>query len=761
MLRFAGPIVLGVWLALFALGNDSAVSQTLTSSGVVQDVRVEGNQRIEVETIRSYMTIKLGDRFDSARMDGSLKSLFATGLFTDVTLRREGNTLVISVVENPIINRLAFEGNKRIDNETLEQEVQLRPRIVYTRTRVQIDVKRILELYRRSGRFAATVEPKVIALPQNRVDLVFEINEGEVTGIRRISFIGNRVFDDSDLRTVIQTTETRWWRILSSDDTYDPDRLTFDRELLRRHYLANGYADFRVVSAVAELEPEQDGFYVTFTIEEGERYTFGKIDINVELRNLDAEKLRPQMAIEEGDWYNADAVEETVNTFTDSVGSIGYAFVDVRPIVKRDRETKTIAITFDIQEGPKVFVERINIAGNTTTMDKVVRREFEVVEGDAFNTAKMRRSQQQIRNLGFFGNVEVTNVPGSSPDKTVINIDVEEKSTGQLSLGAGFSSDEGVIGDVGLRERNLLGRGQDLRLGFTISQRTQQIDTSFTEPYFLDRNLSAGFDLFRTERDFSDESAYDQQLTGFTLRSGYEILYPWSQTVKYGFEVDELTNVSSTASRFIREQDGTTVESFVGHDVLYDRRDNRFDPTDGYFVKFGNDIAGLGGNVAYLRSRVEGGTYFPLDEDFVLSITGESGYIVGLGQDIGIGNRYFLGGDKLRGFAVSGIGPRDSSTDDALGGNWFYAGTTELSFPIGLPKELGVLGKLFSDFGSAGSPDLSGDELLDEPSLRASLGIGLGWRSPFGPVRLDYSKAFLEEAFDKKESVRISFGTTF
>ena len=739
-------------------GGPTAGAQT---GPTIREIRVEGNQRIEVETIRSYMTVQPGDPFEPTRLDASLKALFATGLFTDVNLRREGPALVVRVVENPIINRLAFEGNRKIDNEALEAEVQLRPRIVYTRTRVQSDVKRVLDLYRRSGRFAATVEPKVISLPQNRVDLVFEIDEGEVTGIRRVSFVGNRVFDDSELRSVVQTTESRWWRILTVDDTYDPDRLTFDRELLRRSYLANGYADFRVVSAVAELVPDQDGFYVTFTVEEGARYIFGSVDVVAELQGLDVETLREQLTMAPGDWYDADAVESTVNLLTDAVGALGYAFVDIRPIVKRDREAKSIAITFDIQEGPKVFVERINIAGNSTTMDKVVRREFQIVEGDAFNTAKMRRSQKRIRNLGFFGNVEVTNVAGSTPDKTVINVDVEEQSTGQVSLGAGFSSTEGVIGDFGIRERNLLGRGQDLSLTFTISQRTQEIDLSFTEPYFMDRNLSAGADVFRVTRDFSDESGYDQRSTGFTLRSGYEIVFPGSQQVKYGLTVDDITDVNSSASRFIREQEGKSVESFVGQEVLFDRRDNRFDPTEGYFIGFGNDLAGLGGDVAYLRTSVEGGTYIPLAEEWQITLTGESGYIFGLGEDIRINNRFFLGGDSLRGFAVSGVGPRDSSTSDALGGNWFYAGTTELSFPIGLPAEFGVLGKLFSDFGALGDPDLSGSELLNTGSLRASLGFGLGWRSPFGPVRIDWARPVLKEDFDVLEALRVSFGTRF
>ena len=758
-MRFTVFALVGLWLAIVP----PAMSGALAQSGgvVVREVRVEGNQRIESETIFSYMAVRPGDVYDRARLDRSLKALYGTGLFADVTLVQQGDVIVVRVVENPIINRIAFEGNGKLGDDTLAEEIQLRSRVVYTRTRVQNDVKRILELYRVSGRFAATVEPKVITLSENRVDLVFEIAEGDVTGIERINFVGNRVFDDSDLRGVVQTTESAWWRVLTTDDTYDPDRINFDKELLRRHYLANGYADFRVVSGVAELVPDREGFFVTFTVEEGERYKFGRVEIETELRDLDPEMISESVAIEEGEWYDADLVEGTIENLTDAVGMFGYAFVDIRPIVERDREARKIDVTFLVQEGPRVFVERINITGNTRTVDKVIRREIELVEGDAFNTAQVRRSQQRLRNLGFFETVEMNNVPGTAPDKTVINVEVEEKSTGELSLGAGFSTSEGAIGDFGIREKNLLGQGQDLSLSFTLSQRTQEIDLSFTEPRFLDRNLSAGVDLFRVTRDFNAESGFRQRSTGFNLRTSYEIVYPITQSLKYGFTRDRIEDLDANASRFIRAQAGTTSTSFVTQDLLYDRRDNRFDPTDGFFVLLGNDVAGLGGDVSYFRTRLEGGNYISLAEDWVLLVSGETGYITGLGEGVRINNRFFLGGDDLRGFAIAGVGPRDSTTEDALGGKWFYAGTTELSFPIGLPRELGILGKAFTDFGSVGDPGITGGGFVEDPSLRASIGLGLGWRSPFGPVRVDYGRPMLKESYDKTETFRISFGTSF
>ena len=422
---------------------------------IIRDVRIEGNQRVETGTILSYMVIKAGDPYDAARVDRSLKALFATSLFADVTIHTEGDVLVVHVVENPIINRLAFEGNSRLSDETLQQEIQSRPRVVYSRAKVERDVNRILELYRRSGRFAATVNPKVIELPENRVDLVFEIKEGGVTLVQKINFVGNHAFGDDALKNVIMTKENRWYRFFATDDTYDPDRLSFDRELLRRYYLKNGYADFRVVSAVAELSPSRDRFFVTFTVDEGKRYRFGKIDVQLHLRDLDIKELRKLVTTKEGKWYDAEAVENVMDAMTDFAGRFGYAFVDIEPDVKRNVDTSTIDLTYVINEGRRVYVERINIIGNTRTLDKVIRREMRLVEGDAFNTSRLRLSQQKIRNLGFFEKVDVDNVPGSAPDRTNVNVTVEEKSTGSLQIGAGYSSIDGVLGNFSVTEAQL------------------------------------------------------------------------------------------------------------------------------------------------------------------------------------------------------------------------------------------------------------------------------------------------------------------
>jgi outer membrane protein insertion porin family len=730
--------------------------------GTVSEIRVEGAQRIEPETVRSYMSFRPGDRIDTATLDRSLKALYATGLFADVTIRREGRRVIVRVVENPIINRLAFEGNKRIEDDALEAEVQLRPRLVYTRSRVQADVQRIIEVYRRSGRFAATVEPKVVQLPQNRVDLIFEINEGETTKIRSINFVGNRRFSDRTLRGVVQTEESAWYRIFSVSDTYDPDRLTFDRELLRRFYLKNGYADFRVVSVNAELAPDRDAFFVTFTVEEGERYKFGKLDLSTALRNLDLDQLRALIAVKTGDWYDADQVEKIIGALTDAVGNVGYAFVDISPRVRRDTDKRMIDVTFNIQEGPRVFVERINITGNVRTIDKVVRREMLLVEGDAFNTSKIRRSRQRIGNLGFFDKVEVTNNPGSASDRTVIDVKVREQATGEISFGAGFSSSTGILGDISMRERNLLGRGQDLRLSLTIGQREQQIDLSFTEPYFLDRNLSAGFDLFRTASDRTEESSFNLDTTGFSLRIGYRLGESLSQRWKYTLRFDDITDIQNSASLAVKEQEGGTSRSLIAHRLTYDRRDNRFEPTTGYFVELANEFAGLGGTVTYLRNKITGAYYYPFTENLIGSIVGATGYVFGIGEDVRIIDRFNLGGSSLRGFALSGVGPRDIVTDDSIGGNWFYRASLQVTFPLGLPDEFGIKGRLFTDFGSLGGiDDKNLGDVTDTGSLRASVGVGIGWRSPFGPVTIDIGQAIIKEDFDDTEKLRFSFGTRF
>lgn len=753
--------VLLVWCLVWGSAvTVPALAQTEQSGGIIKEIRIEGTQRIEPETVRSYMRINPGDPFDAVRLDKSLKNIFSTGLFADVTLRREGDALIVSVVENPIINRIAFEGNDQLDNEALQAEITLRPRIVFTRTKAQSDAQRLLEIYRRSGRYAATVEPKVIQLQQNRVDLVFEINEGPLTKISAINFIGNHEFSDSSLRDEITTSEAAFWRILSTTDTYDPDRLSFDRELLRRFYLREGYADFAVASVVAELTPDREGFIVTFTVQEGERYKFGKIDVTTSLRNLDPETLQQYIQVEEGDWYDAQAIEDTISNLSEAVGNLGYAFVDIRPRADRDQEARVIGVNFEIKEGPKVFVERIDIQGNVRTLDKVIRREFRLVEGDAFNSARLRRSRQRIQNLGFFQTVDVQSNPGSSADKTIITVDVEEQSTGDLSFGAGFSTDAGPIGNVSINERNLLGRGQDLRLSFTLSGADSQLDLSFTEPYFLGRNLAAGFDLFRTTTNQSRQ-AFDIERIGGALRTGFSYTEDLRQVVRYTLEQKTISNVDADASLLVREEEGTFALSGVSQELTYDTRDSRFDPREGGVVRLRNNITGLGGDVRFLKSSIGGAYHYSFIEDWTASIDAEVGNIFGLAQDTRISDRNFVGGSNCRGFKFAGVGPRDGPTEDALGAKQYYTGSLELGFPLGLPDEYDIRGRIFTDICSAWGLDRTDANVLDENSPRASVGAGFSWDSPFGPIVIDLGFAVLKEDFDQTELFSFSFGTQF
>jgi outer membrane protein insertion porin family len=758
LLRRIGVLVLLLGFSVAALATFRANAQEV---GVIREIVIEGIQRIEPETVRTYLLVREGDPFDAARIDRSLKSLFATGLFSDVAMAREDNTLIVTVAENPIINRVAFEGNQRVNNETLEAETTLRPRVIYTRSRVQSDVRRILTLYRRTGRFAATVEPQIIQLPENRVDLVFVIDEGPQTRVESIRFINNTVYSDSRLREVIRTRESAWWRFLATEDTYDPDRLALDQELLRRFYLSRGYADFRVVSAVAELTPDRQNFFITFTVEEGERYRFGDIRIETTLIDLDPERLRGRIEFSEGDWYDAEALEDTIEALTEAVGDLGYAFVDVRPRIVRDREATVINVTFEVNEGPRVFVERIDITGNVRTLDRVIRREFRLVEGDPFNAPKLRRSRQRIRNLDFFQSVEVEQVPGSAPDRAIVNVSVEEKSTGSISVGAGFSTTSGVIGDITLRERNLLGRGQDVRARVLIAQRDSQINLSFTEPYFLGREIAAGFDVFRIATDRQDESSFDESSWGGAVRFGYPITERLNQSWRYSLRETTIKNVPPDASIFIREAEGTDLVSEVFQALTYDRRDSVINPTEGYFGTWSIGVAGLGGDVRYARNQIQTGYFYPITERWIFSLRAAGGYVVGLGEDVRLFERFFVGGDNLRGFATAGIGPRDLATDDALGGEWFYTGSAEMTFPLGLPEELPIRGRLFTDIGSAGGIEPSGPTVADTASVRISVGAGLTWSSPFGPIGVDIGFPLVKEDFDVEELIRVNFGARF
>ncbi len=756
---FLKSVILGCGL-IFCWATASVSQEQLED--LIEIIKVEGNQRIENSTVTSYLAVGRGGRFDAVLIDQSLKNLFATGFFSDVSIGREGQTLIIKITENPIINRIVFEGNRRIKDSALEAEVNLRPRVVYTRTKVQKDLARLLQLYRNSGRFAAQIEPRIIELEQNRVDLVYEINEGSLTGVQRILFVGNEHFSNRKLREVVRTKQTRWWRFLSTDDTYDPDRINFDEELLRRFYLNEGFADFRVRTSISELSDDKAGFFVTYVLDEGKRYKVKEIEISNSFDNLNLTELTDFIRIEEGDWYSADDVEESIQQLTTKVGEQGHAFVEVLPRVERDRENSLISIHFDIGEGQRVYVERVEITGNVRTLDRVIRRNVRIAEGDAFNAAKVRRSKQLIEELGFFSNVDIQHVTGSAGDRSEIHIDVQEQSTGELSFGAGLSSDSGLLGSAGIREKNLLGRGQNLSLRFQISGLDQNVEISFDEPYFLNRDVAAGFDLYKTEREFR-ESSFDRDLLGFGVRASYPISEFLYQQVRYGLRSEEIEPFAG-ASTSLRVSAGKSVSSTVGQTLSYQRLDNKLNPKDGYFVSLKSDLTGLGGDRKWLRNRLEGGYYEALwSEDWIGALKGEVGYIAGLDdQDVEISDRFFLGGQNFRGFKTSGVGPRDLATNNSIGGNFLYQITAQVSVPLGLPKELGINGKLFSTIGTLTDVDDSNiANLGDTGSLRSSVGVGISWQSPFGPISLNYARAIRKEDFDETELISFGIGSLY
>ena len=765
--------------AVFTIGAVGTASAVYAQGAVIREIRVVGNRRVEPETVRSYLQFSVGDAYDAGKVDRSLKALFATGLFADVRIDRDGNAVVITVVENPVINQVAFEGNSEVDTQTLQNEVQLKPRSVYTRARALADAQRILDVYRRQGRFAASVEPKIIELEQNRVNLVFEINEGAATKVKGINFIGNRVFSDSQLRDIITTTQSGWFDFLKGTNVYDPDRLNLDRELLRQYYLKNGYADAQVVSANAELDRDGSGFFITFVIEEGELYSFGNVRIESALPAVRTDSLQAELLTTPGEVYNAGNIDKTVEKLTLLVSEQGFAFARVRPRADRNAAARTIDLTYAIDEGPRVYIERINISGNLRTKDYVIRREFRLAEGDAFNPLLVDKAKKRLQALGFFKAVEVKRRPGSAPDRIALDVEVVEQPTGELSFGAGYSTNEGVIGDVSLTERNLLGNGQFLRLKVGGSVERFQIDLSFTEPRFLDRNIAAGFDLFHKDVNQLDQSSFKSRKSGGSLRLGFPLSENIWVNTNYTLSHDDIYEVGPRASRAVIEAEGAALTSSLGGSISYDTRNHPRNPNRGLFFQVGSDFAGVGGDVQYVRLQGEGRAYYPITEKitFVGRLIG--GHIEGWGgQDVRLLDLYYKGGETVRGFDRAGYGPRDLLTGDALGGQTFWAATAEVRFPLPLiPEELGMSGAVFADAGSLfdagalakrlntecglGGDPATGVCLADEASVRSSVGVGLLWNSPLGPLRLDYAYALTKEKFDETQLIRFGASTKF
>ena len=810
-------------------GAQAQQNQSVTNNAVVRQVVIQGNQRIEAETVRSYLVISPGQTVDQQSLDTALKTLFGTGLFRDVNIALVDNVLVVEVQENPIVNRVIYEGNRRTKEDKFTEEVQLAPRVVYTQAKVQSDVQRIIEVYRRSGRFAATVTPKITELPQNRVDVIFEIDEGPVTDVAKINFIGNDAYSDAKLRDVVLTAESHWWNLFESNDNYDPDRLEYDRELLREFYTSEGYADFQVVSAVAELTPDRQDFFITFQIDEGEKYTFGNIDVQTTLDRVNADLLERSVPIQSGTTFNSELIEAATESITFATGISGYAFVDVNPQLNRNPEARTVDVVFEVNEGPRVYVERINIGGNTNTLDHVIRREMRLIEGDAFNRILVERSQRRIRGLGYFSEVEIEEVEGSAPDRTVLDVAVTEQSTGSFAVGAGVSSTDNFIANLSVEQRNLLGRGQLLQLDLRASSRTRSANLSFREPYFLGRSLSAGFDLYNSRYDY-EEAGFVQDSLGGGLSLGFPVSESGRLSLNYVLRRDDVlieqsgtgsvtdaddapsllvpgADFETTASSqnpgtfivsadfcdFISNQLQTTCQSrgefltsAIGYSLSFNRLNDPYRPSRGWRTSLSQSLAGVGGDVQYLKTQLNAAYYYPFPLDFVGSLKLNAGYVDGWGGErIRLSDRFYRGGSSFRGFEIAGVGPRQVRAGNrrsrAIGAKTYAIGSAEMLLPLPLPEEYGIRASLFTDFGTAGivdeddkrlNDDLSNwvdyneDGIFDEPiqddlSIRMSAGVSIDWNSPFGPVRIDIAEAILREEYDETEAFRFSAGGQF
>ncbi|MCP3408837.1 outer membrane protein assembly factor BamA [Bradyrhizobium sp. CCGB01] len=831
LIMFGAPVVAPVG-AVFV--SSSALAQT------VQSISVEGNRRVEVETIRSYFKPGPGGRLDQASIDDGLKALIETGLFQDVRINRgSGGQIVVSVVENPVIGRIAFEGNKKIKDEQLTAEVQSKARGTFSRAMVQSDTLRIAEIYRRSGRYDVRVTPEIIEQPNNRVDLIFTVEEGAKTGVKSIEFVGNNAFSSYRLRDVIKTHESNLLSFLASNDIYDPDRVEADRDLIRRFYLKNGFADVQVVAALTEYDPEKKGFNVTFKIEEGSQYRVGTVDFRSSIANFDPTTLRAYSRVNVGALYNVEAVEKSVEEMQIEASRRGYAFAVVRPGGDRNFEAHTVSVVFNIDEGPRTYIERINVRGNTRTRDYVIRREFDISEGDAYNRALVDRAERRLKNLDYFKTVKITTEPGSSSDRVVLIVDLEEKSTGDFSVSGGYSTTDGALAEVSISERNLLGRGLFAKASVTYGQYARGYSLSFVEPYLLDYRVALGLDLYQRQQLSNSYISYGTKTLGFSPRLGFSLredlalqlrysIYQQEITLPYylancnnvvgssafnpspafsaasGIPLDPSTNglgcySDGEASLPVRKElaNGKTLTSALGYTLTYNTLDNNKNPTDGLLVDFRQDFAGVGGDVTYLKSVVDAKYYAPLVSDIVGLVRVQGGMLNKIGNnEIRMLDQFQMGPNLVRGFAPNGIGPRDLNpfgTQDALGGTKYWGASFELQMPFWfLPKEVGLKGAVYADAGglfdyqgpttwsvtnemtttrnsnctpSTINPPTSGTctgLVYDNGNVvRSSIGVGLIWQSPFGPLRFDYAVPLTKGKYDRTQEFRFGGGTSF
>jgi outer membrane protein insertion porin family len=747
------------------------------SGGTIQAIVVTGNERIETGTIQSYMVVEPGDPFDPGRINDSLKTLYATGLFKNVTITRDGNNLDVAVVENPTVDQVFFQGNKVITDKDAGDAVGLKPRSVFTTAAAEADRRTLLDLYAKKGYFNASVTPAIIQLPDNRVNVVFQCVDGNQTLISQITFIGNAHFSQGTLREVVSSREYAWFRFLSSADHYDSDRVQYDEYLLRQFYLHKGYADFQVNSANAELSPDRKSFYLTFDVTEGPRYRVGSLQIVSGIRTLSDKDLRGLVPLAVGDWFDGTALEEGITALSTRAQNLGYAFAQVNPNVQTDPEKKTIAITLNVIDGPRVYIQRIDISGNTRTEDKVIRRELTVAEGDGYNQSKIDQSTTNIKNLGFFKDQKLSTVPGSTPQQVILDAKVTEQATGQFSLGGGYSSDLGALVNAGLSQNNFLGTGVNASINALLAQRGTQINLGVTDPYFLDRNLIAGFDLFRTVTDSYTAAAssfdYSESDIGADVRLGYRFNANVRQSFTYTLSQRDVYDVPSGSSLYVIDEEGVSSLSQISQTLTFDYVDDDLQPTSGLLVDLTTDFAGAGGTAKYVRLSPDASYYIPLEHIFgskawVLKFAATGGDLIPiLGYQDRIVDRFFLGGDSLRGFADGGVGPHDAGTGDSLGGRIMWTQTTELHFPLPVSPDLGVSGFAFVDVGSLyeareiSSTAGVAQPVYDSSAPRVGAGVGVSWNTPFGLINLSLAEPIVKQKDDQIQQFRISFGTRF
>lgn len=752
-----------VVIVLFILFSVSAHAEVISS------IAIKGNERVEESTIKSYVDITPGVSFNHEQLDSSIKKLYASNLFQKVNIAVKGNILYVDVVENPKINLVVFEGNSKIKTKDLEAEVSLKSRSIYTKAKVQEDVNSIIELYNKNGRFSAKVIPQVIILPQNRVNLIYKIDEGPMAKIAKIKFVGNNHFSDSRLESEISSRETRWYYFLSNSDKFNPTRIEYDRELLTRFYQSRGYADFKIISVITNISSRKERFYITFTIDEGAKYKFGKIQVESMLKDasINMDEIKSDLLTKEKDVYDIRKIEKTVDNIISTINDEGYAFVDVDPEIYLDQENKVVNITYRIGESRRVYINKINIKGNVRTADKVIRREFRLAEGDPYNSTKISRSEQRINNLDFFEKTTIETARTDESDKVDLNLNLQEKSTSSISFAGGYSTTDGPLARIGFNEPNLLGNGQELNLSLMKTESKFNGDIALTEPYLFDMPLAGTVQLFTKDakRDSRHYSYYNSTTNGVLFNFAYDLTEFLGHNVYYSFSHNKISNISSDASDALKEAVGVKNNSMVGQGLTYDRLDSKHNPTDGYVIGVGQDYAGVGGNVHFLRHTIKSRYYYPIyNDDVIFILAGEAGTVHGLeGKDVDINDRFFLGGGStLRGFNYGGVGPRAIKDGATLGGNRYYSTTTEVKFPLGIGKEAGLFGAVFVDTGSLSKVDVDNkSEIWDSNSMRSSYGVGMGINSPMGPVRIHYAVPISKKFFDREKHFDITFSTAF